>query len=154
MKNKKLRNVLIAIPLSFLCVCCLLSYSLATTQKQAEPTAQATTTESPTNPPQPTKTQSPPSTPTPAGPQYVSLLAKIWTGVKVYYGEEKAYGFEILGGSEKCSLAPSGRAVYVLYPDGSREWKDREYLLTSGIFFVEKDDPAVKRMEWLTYPCP
>lgn len=86
-------------------------------------------------------------------PQYVSMLGAIWRGVKVYYGtgEKKSYAFQILGGSEDCSSIPSGRGIKVLYEDGTVEWKDRQYILTSGIFFVVKGDPAIDAIEWEEY---
>ena len=84
---------------------------------------------------------------------YTPLAGHIFTGVKVYYGVNKAYGFEILGGSENCSLTPSGRGLYVLMPNGSREWKDRLYLINSGIYFVKNDDPALLKMVWYEYSC-
>jgi hypothetical protein len=91
----------------------------------------------------------------PNSPKYLPLLGKLYTGVKVYYGKLKAYGFEILGGSESCPTMPSGRGVYVLYPNGSEEWKDRLYLIGSDIFFVVEGDPAYTKMEWYEYPgCP
>ena len=79
----------------------------------------------------------------------------MWTGAKVYYGkgQEKAYGFEILGGSEVCTIIDRG--VYVRFPDGTKEWKDRSYLVTSGLFFVISDDPAIEQREWYEYTnCP
>lgn len=94
---------------------------------------------------------------TPTGPGYLPLLGRIWTGVKVYYGllPEKAYGFEILGGSEHCSSMPSGRGVKVKYSNGKEEWKDRLYLVSSGIYFVEENDPALSNLSWQIYDdCP
>ena len=78
------------------------------------------------------------------------MLANIWTGVKVYYGNgaEKTYGFEILGGGE-CSF---GKGVYVEYQDGTREWKSRDALL-DGPFYVRVDDPARTAWEWYEYEC-
>lgn len=83
------------------------------------------------------------------------IVGNVWTGVKVYYGlgEHKAYGFEILGGSEDCTLIDRG--IKVLYPDGSIEWKDRDYIVTSGLFFVQADDPQISTLEWREYSdCP
>ncbi len=89
--------------------------------------------------------------------QYLPLLGKIWAGVKVYYGSsaQKAYGFEILGGSENCSAMPSGRGLKVRYQDGTIEWKDRNNILMSDIYFVRADDPAIKALDWYDFKdCP
>jgi hypothetical protein len=85
---------------------------------------------------------------------YVSLLGHIYSGVEVYYGANKAYGFQILGGVDDCSYFPSGQGIRVQYPDGTEEWKDREYLVSSGLFYIKDNDPAVDRMEWYIYNCP
>ncbi|HEX2696483.1 MAG TPA: hypothetical protein VHM28_02170 [Anaerolineales bacterium] len=103
--------------------------------------------------PQPTST----FTQEPVGATYLPLLGRIWSGVKVYYGtlSEKAYGFEIIGGSEDCPSMPSGRGVKVKYPNGKEEWKDRTYLISSGLFFVKSDDPALSKLDWYVYnDCP
>lgn len=98
----------------------------------------------------PTRTPAPTPTPKPKPVEYDDMLANIWTGVKVYYGNgaEKAYGFEILGGGE-CSF---GTGVFVEYEDGTREWKSREALLY-GPFYVRADDPATSAWEWYEYEC-
>jgi len=80
--------------------------------------------------------------------EWLELGGHIWTGVKVYYGDAKTYGFEILGGSESCSTLASGRGIRVKYPDGTVEWKDRSALINSGLYFVQADDPALKLEEW------
>ena len=124
-----------------------------------EPTATIeATTPPPTSTPSPSPTAMllPTDTPVPSPtPKYVPVLAKIWTGVKVYYGQgdEKAYGFEVLGGSEDCPSIPSGKGLFVRYPDGNEEWKDRAYIVESGDFFVLTDDPAIPKLEWYEYPC-
>lgn len=124
------------------------------TPPSATLTSTATNTLPPTNTPTITRTPLPSNTPS---PRYVPLIGKIWLGVKVYFGvgSEKAYGFEILGGSEDCPSLPSGRGIRVLYLDGTEEWKDREYLVNSGIFFVLDNDPAISKQEWFVYSfCP
>lgn len=87
---------------------------------------------------------------------YLTLAGNVFTGVKVYYGtgDTKTYAFEILGAAENCSAFPGGNGVKVMYPDGKSEWKDREYLITSGDYFVRKDDPARTKLEYYVYPCP
>ena len=118
----------------------------------ATSSATPTVTPIPTN--TPTETLTPTSTVIPT-PGYLPILGRVWSGVKVYYGANKAYGFEILGGSEDCPSLPSGRGVLVQYPSGSKEWKDREYLISSGLFFVFSDDPALSDMLWYVYSsCP
>jgi hypothetical protein len=127
------------------------------------PTAPPTLTDTPT--PLPTETPAPTATPNhlatstselKVGPRYVPLPAKIWTGVKVYYvwDDKKTYEFEILGGSDNCRSLPSGLGIYVRFPGGSEEWKDRDYIVGSGDFFVLADDPAIYKLEWDEYPCP
>jgi hypothetical protein len=50
---------------------------------------------------------------------------------------------------------PSGRGVYVRYPDGTEEWKDRNYLVSSDLFFALESDPALSSFEWYEYfYCP
>lgn len=100
-------------------------------------------------------TRSPTSTPRASSSGYVPIGGRIWTGEKVYYGNgsNKAYGFEVLGGSENCSSMPSGRGVKVRFPSGSEEWKDRDYLISSGLFFVLGNDPALSAMQWYEYDC-
>jgi hypothetical protein len=79
---------------------------------------------------------------------WVKLSGNIWTGVKVYYGEARAYGFEVLGGGEGCKAVPSGRGIKVKYPDGTVEWKDRSALIKSGLYFIQVNDPALKQEKW------
>ncbi len=85
--------------------------------------------------------------------RWKELLGNVWTGVKVYYGtgSTKAYGFEVLGGSEKCPTLPSGRGIFVRYEDGSTEWKDRKTMVNPELFFILPNDPALKRFQWKIY---
>ena len=99
----------------------------------------------------------PTNTSTPVGPKYVSMLGKVWSGVKVYYGtgSTKTYGFEIVGGAERCPSMPSGRGIKVRYKDGTVEWKDRNHIISSGLYYVLEDDPAIKAMDWYVFSdCP
>ena len=102
--------------------------------------------------PIPAKT-SVPSSGEPPESQFIPIIGNIWTGVQVYYGSGSniAYGFEILGGSENCPALPSGRGVKVRYPDGAEEWKDRDYLILSGLFYILANDPAISGGEWFVY---
>jgi hypothetical protein len=86
-------------------------------------------------------------------PGMANMLGNIWSGTEVYYGDPPDVVFTILGGNDSCKLTPSNRGIYVEYPDGIREWKDRNYIITSGLFFVDQNDPAISKMEWLEYPC-
>ncbi len=101
---------------------------------QATPIPFIPPTPMPTNTPLPTNTPKPTNTPIPPDDmpveRWIPIGGRIWTGLKVYYGtgNEKAYGFEVLGGSENCPSMASGRGVKVLFPSGSEEWKDRDYL--------------------------
>jgi hypothetical protein len=80
-------------------------------------------------------------------------LAHLWTGVKLYDSQSKQVVFEVLGGNEKY-LAPDGRRIRglkVKYPDGTVEWKDRDWIVDSGEFLVRADDPALQRKAWEIY---
>jgi len=79
---------------------------------------------------------------------YVSANGNIWTGVKLYYGENKAYAFEVLGGND---TVLGGAEVRVRYPDGTEEWKSRDSIAQSGIYWVRADDPALKAQAWDVY---
>lgn len=121
-------------------------------------TSQAMPTMLRSSSPSPTITKVAPSA-TDSSPQFTPLLPfTIFKGVKVYYGVKKTYAFEILGGAENCQSIPSGRGVKVRYPNGSSEWKDRNYLLQagdSGILYVDKKDPALSKFDWVEYfDCP
>jgi hypothetical protein len=94
-----------------------------------------------------------PSIEAPGNNQWSKVAGRLWKGVKIYYGmgESKAYGFEILGGNEHCPSILSGRGLKVLYPDGHTEWKDRDAILFSDVFFVKEDDPAADKGDWEVY---
>lgn len=85
---------------------------------------------------------------------YLPLLSHIYNNVKVYYGEAKEYAFTIIGASESCPLFPSRRGIYVQYPDGKLEWKDRNAILQSGQYFVRMDDPYINWGRIDYYDCP
>jgi hypothetical protein len=80
-------------------------------------------------------------------------LAHLWTGVKLCDSNSHEFVFEVLGGSEKY-LAPDGRRIRglkVRYPDGTIEWKDRDWIVDSGQFVVRANDPALARQSWQEY---
>lgn len=79
---------------------------------------------------------------------YISANGNIWTGVKLYYGENKAYAFEVLGGND---TVLGDAEVRVRYPDGTEEWKSRDSIAQSGIYWVRADDPALKAQAWDVY---
>ena len=85
---------------------------------------------------------------------YVPLFGHLYIGVKIYYGfgTNKTYGFEALGGSENCPSMSDGRGVLVRYPDGKTEWKDRMYLVGSGLYYVRRDDPKANDVQWVNLP--
>ncbi len=117
------------------------------------PTKRPTNTPRPTNTSQPTKTPIPP-TPAPPTVSYLPLFGHLFLNVEIYYGSgpNKAYAFKALGGSENCPSMPSGRGVLVLYKDGSTEWKDRMNLVSSGLYFVRRDDPNATSLLWDNRP--
>lgn len=86
--------------------------------------------------------------------EWLPLGGHIFAGVKVYYGTAKTYGFTILGADDTCSIAPSGQGVYVQFPDGSKDWKDRGYLLDAGIYYISVDDPHKSDYSNVSYQCP
>jgi hypothetical protein len=91
---------------------------------------------------------------TPSAPaNYLPLLSHIYTNVKVYYGESKEYVFTIIGASEDCPIFPSGRGIYVQNPDGRMEWKDRNAILRSGLYFVRLEDPYINWGKIDFYDC-
>lgn len=93
------------------------------------------------------------ATATPAE-DYVPLLGHLYIGVKIYYGTGtiKTYGFEALGGADRCPAMPSGKGVLVRYPDGSTEWKDRMHLVGSGLYFARRSDPKANDIQWVELP--
>jgi hypothetical protein len=80
-------------------------------------------------------------------PKWKPLSAHMMTGVKVYTGDNKVLGFEILGGNSNCKLM-EGSGVKVRYPNGTEEWKSRSALRNKDIYFVRDDDPALQKNEW------
>ena len=88
--------------------------------------------------------------------EYVHASSNIWSGVKLYYGtgEDKHYGFEVLGGNDNYTDPITGqnfRGLKVRYPDGYEEWKDRNYIINGELYWVKADDPALKSQRWETY---
>ena len=72
---------------------------------------------------------------------FTGLAMRVFNGVKVYYGLDKAYGFEVVGITNNCPIAPSGKGLLVKYPDGTQEWKDYSAIVYSGNYFIATDDP-------------
>lgn len=74
----------------------------------------------------------------------------IWSGVKLYYGPNKMYVGEILGGNERYTDPFTGRrfrGLKLKMKSGHIEWKDRNAII-SGDWYIRSNDPAVKREEW------
>jgi hypothetical protein len=83
---------------------------------------------------------------------YVDATGRLYTGVQLYYGPNKMYVGEILGGNNHY-VSPSGlsfRGVKLRMRDGSEEWKDRDAIIR-GKWYVRRDDPAITRGEWYEY---
>ena len=74
---------------------------------------------------------------------FIGLAFHVFNGVKVYYGYDKAYGFEVIGatGSGDCPIAPSGQGLFVKYPNGTQEWKDYDAMVYSGNYYIGANDP-------------
>jgi hypothetical protein len=112
-----------------------------------------TRTLKPTSTRVPTSTRRPSATSTPI-PNYLPLINHVFNNVKVYSGDPMVLVFTIVGGSEECPLLPSGRGVYVKYPDGRFEWKDRNELIQSGRYFVQDNDPNIQSSKIDYLQCP
>ncbi len=80
-------------------------------------------------------------------PTWKPLGGNMWTGVKVFTGDKKAFAFEILGGNDKCKFM-DGSGVMVRYPNGKAEWKNRSALRNDEIYYVKSDDPSIEKHEW------
>jgi hypothetical protein len=81
---------------------------------------------------------------------YLPASSHLWTGAKIYFGEQRTYIFEVLGGNENY-VSPSGdkiRGLKVRYPNGNEEWKDRNALISGNQYWVKADDPALKEERW------
>lgn len=79
--------------------------------------------------------------------KWISLSTSMWTGVKVYTGNNKIYGFEVLGGSNNCKML-DGSGVMVRYNNDVTEWKSRKALRNEDVYFVREDDLALQKHEW------
>jgi hypothetical protein len=86
----------------------------------------------------------------PTSDGYLPASAHLWTGVKIYFGEQRTYVFDVMGGNENY-VGPSGdkiRGLKVRYPNGNEEWKDRNALIGSDQYWVKAEDPALKAERW------
>lgn len=80
---------------------------------------------------------------------YIPASSNIWSGVKLYFGDKRAYVFEVVGGDENHRTSSGTiRGVKVRYPNGSEEWKDRSYITGGNKYFVKADDPALTAQRW------
>lgn len=83
---------------------------------------------------------------------YLRASSNLWEGVKLYYGEgvDKEYVFEVLGGNDNYIMANGGkiRGVLVKYPDGSIEWKNRDYIIQGNKYWIKSSDPALVLKSW------
>lgn len=137
---------IVSIVLLITCIFCL---SVAFIIFGPRATPAPTKTPWPTRPPSATKTPKPTATnapPRPTSDGYTPLAGKIFTGVKVYFGNKKAYAFQVVGVSDDCPAMPSGKGVRVRYEDNTLEWKDRGALVT-GPFYARENDPAIDARE-------
>lgn len=87
--------------------------------------------------------------------EWIKAEGNIWTGVKLYQtvGRDKVYVGEVLGGNAEYD-PPWSRypfdGVKIRTRAGETEWREREELET-GTYYVRKDDPALKRLDWVHY---
>jgi guanyl-specific ribonuclease Sa len=156
-KHKKKSKIftLIIVVLLLICLCGSLASKSGNKQTTQTETTQQRASATVVNMPSSTAAQTAPQDNPSITPSssMAKMLGKIWSGTEVYYGDPPGVVFTILGGNDSCPLSPSNRGIYVEYPDGTREWKDRNYIVTSGLFFVDQNDPAISKMEWFEYPC-
>ncbi len=124
-----------------------------------------TTGNSPTITPTPTKTRMPTLTPLPSAtkrpsatpsalPNYIPLFSHVFNNVRVYFGDPKIFVFTIIGASENCPIVPSGRGIFIRYPDGRFEWKDRNALLQTDLYYVKENDPNINSAKIDYIKCP
>lgn len=76
---------------------------------------------------------------------YTPALGNLWTAVKLHYGQNKEYAFEVLGRND---TAFGDAEVTVRYPDGTEAWKSSDAITQNSIYWVRADDPAVKTQAW------
>ena len=81
---------------------------------------------------------------------FVRASSHLWTGVKLYYGPDRNYVFEVVGGNDnyKSSSGETMRGLFVKYPSGMLEWKDRNYIIKGDNYWVKENDPALKEERW------
>ncbi|MCF7817205.1 MAG: sel1 repeat family protein [Kiritimatiellales bacterium] len=89
------------------------------------------------------------------GNEWLHAGGRIWTGVELYYGmgNEKSYVGEVLGGNNRYVDFLTGRkyrGIKLRMKSGTVEWKDRSAVAT-GHWFIRKNDPAFRKMEWVVY---
>jgi len=87
-----------------------------------------------------------------ADADWVRASGNLWAGAKLYYGADRRYVAEVLGGNERYTDPLTGRTfrgLKVQYPDGHAEWKERNVVI-SGPWFVKADDPALAAERWET----
>jgi len=73
----------------------------------------------------------------------------IWTGVVLYFGQNKMEVGTIQGGNDDY-ISPTGqkfRGVKLTTDAGTVEWKDRDAIAT-GDWYVKADDPALTQYRW------
>ncbi len=85
--------------------------------------------------------------------EYARASTRMWSGVKLYYGPNKIYVGEILGGNRRYTCPITGstfRGIKMRMGSGSIQWKNRDAIV-DGDWYVRRDDPVLKRMEWYEY---
>jgi hypothetical protein len=86
-------------------------------------------------------------------PRWLEAGRHLWTGVRLYYGAKRVYVGELLGGSEHYADPLTDERVpglKIRAKTGRIEWTRRD-VVSSGPWFVRRDDPAVERRQWRTY---
>jgi hypothetical protein len=82
---------------------------------------------------------------------FLRASSNLWTGVKLYYGPNKEYVFDVVGGNDnyKSNSGEEMRGLLVKYPSGNMEWKDRNYIIKGDKYWVKNNDPALKEEKWM-----
>jgi hypothetical protein len=81
---------------------------------------------------------------------YLRASSHLWSGVKLYYGPNKYYVFEVVGGNDnyRSSSGKTIRGLKVRFPNGNEEWKDRNYIIKGENYWVKESDPALREERW------
>lgn len=84
---------------------------------------------------------------------YIKAYGNIWVGVELYFGPNKSYVGQVLGGNDHYIDPTTGRTIRgikIRYNNGSEEWKNRDAII-NGYWYVKENDPAISAQRWREY---